>query len=256
MESFVNLIKNNLDLKMAKNPSYSLRSYAKHLGISPATLSGVINGKRKLSPDKIGKIGLSIGLSPEQIWNYQRETLGIKNNSQEDHFNELSQDLFIMVSNWYHLAILEVMKLNDFQANEKWIANRLKIKPSQVKFAIERLQRIGILEITKNNVWIDKMNGFTSHYQKEKTSEARKNYQRELLEKSLMSLNEDDYSVRDHSSTSMAIHTKDIGKAKDLIKNFRQELSKALEKNAKPNEVYQLQISFFPLTKEIKRGSK
>lgn len=255
MERFVNLVKNNLAIKMANNPSFSLRTYAKQLGVSPATLSGVLNGKRRLSADKIGKIGFALGLNPEEIWDFQRESLGTEAVKRKSYFNELSQDIFITVSEWYHLAILEVMKLPDFKPNAKWIAKRLQIKETQAKLAIERLQRVGILKISKAGKWVDNMDGFTTHYQKDKTNDAKKRYQKELLEKSIQSLMHDDYSERDHSSTTMAINIKDIGKAKDMIKHFRKQLSQCLEANKKPNEVYQLQVSFFPITK-INKGDK
>lgn len=241
-------IKASLEQHIAKNPSFSLRAYAKRLGVSAATLSGVLNGQRKLTPKMAGKIGFALGLSPSEVWDQQKKILGYKEDSQHQHFHELSEDVFIVVSEWYHLAILEVMKLRDFEPTVKWVSQRLKVNSHQIKMAMERLQRVGILEIDSLGKWVDKMDGFTTHYQKDKTSEAKRRYQKQLLEKSIESLQMDDFEIRDHSSTTMAIDVKDIPKAKEEIKNFRRRLSGVLENTKKPNEVYQLQISFYPIT--------
>ncbi len=255
-KEFIQRIKENLEEKIRKNPQYSLRSYAKQLGVSPATLSRILNGKRQLSAESLGKMGFAMGFKPEEVWQYQRQALGHKENATQSEFKELSQDMFVIVSEWYHLTLLEVMKLKDFKPDSRWIAQRLHINVYQVKIAIERLQRVGILEIQKDGKWIDKMEGFTTHYQKDKTNDARKRYQRQLLEKSLESLQQDDYSIRDHSSTTMAIDVGDIMKAKEEIHNFHKKLSGLLEKSKKTNEVYQLQVSLFPLTNKLPDDQK
>ena len=42
-------LKMELDSRIKKNPSYSLRSFAKSLNISHAALSQILNGKRNLT---------------------------------------------------------------------------------------------------------------------------------------------------------------------------------------------------------------
>lgn len=249
--AFTQKIKVDLEQRIKNNPHYSLRSYAKKLGVSPATLSGILSGKRKLTAEMMSKIGFALSFSPEEVWEYQRQLLGHTNNLAHDRFKELSQEMFMIVSEWYHLTILELMKLSDFKPDANWVAKRLGVNSNQIKIAIERLQRVGILEI-KGKVWLDKTDGFTTHYNPKQTSDAKKRYQRQLLEKSIDSLERDDYSIRDHSSIAMAIDVKDILKAKKEIQAFRKRLSETLESAKKPDEVYQLQIGFFPLTTKIK----
>lgn len=40
-----------LKRRIEKNPAYSLRAMAKHLGLAPSMLSDVLSGKRNLSLD-------------------------------------------------------------------------------------------------------------------------------------------------------------------------------------------------------------
>lgn len=241
-----------LEERIAKNPHYSLRSYSKLLGISPATVSGVLSGKRKLTVQSIGKIGSKLGMHPEDIWKHQQQILGhMPKDIVNREFLPIPQDVFSIISEWYHLAILELMKLSDFKQQPKWIAKKIGVNENQIKIAIERLINVGIIEVQKDGVWIDRMGGFTTHYQKEQTSEAKRRYQKQLLEKSMFALEHDDYSIRDHSSTTMAIHAKDIMKAKEEIQKFRKKLSALLENTKnKKDDVYQLQVSFFSILKK------
>ena len=197
----------------------------------------------------IEKISLRMGLDQELIWEFQRELLGSKvGTEKQDYFARIGQDEFAVISDWYNLAILEAMKLKDFQPDAAWIAKKFGVNLNQIKSAVERLKRLGILQI-KDGKWIDQTKGYTSHLEKGKTSEARRNYQRQLLEKSLESLACEDHKLRDHTSMAMAIDSGDIPLAKEEIAKFRRRLSRLLEKNGNPNQVYQLQISFFGLTK-------
>lgn len=254
-ELFIQKIRLGLEEKIQKNPSYSLRAFAKQLGVSAATLSGILTGKRKLTAEMMGKIGFALNLAPEEVWGLQRQLLGHQDNTAHAKFTELSQEMFMIVSEWYHLPILELMKLSDFKPDANWISKRLNVNSNQIKIAIDRLQRVGILEI-KGNVWLDKTDGFTTHYNPQQTSEAKKRYQKQLLEKSLESLERDDYSIRDHSSTTMAINTKDILKAKKEIQSFRKKLCELMETSPRPDEVYQLQIGFFPITRNKTKNLK
>lgn len=250
---YINELKNSFESRCKKNHRYSLRTFAKSLNISPATLSGVLNGKRRPSLTMIEKTGIALGWKTEEILRHQKNHLGLELNKISKKYNVISQDIFNVISDWYHLTILEVMKLDDFKPDPKWIATRLNLGINQIKLALERLQRVGILEITKNGKWVDKTSGFTTHYIKDITSESKKHYQMQLLEKSRESLLQDDFSIRDHSSMTMAIDPDDIMFAKQEIINFRKHMSSILEKTKNPKEVYQLQISLYPLTKNRRR---
>lgn len=248
--SFQEQIKLSFEKKCRRNSQFSLRSFARSLGVSPASVSGLLNGKRKPSLKMIEKVGLALGLESQEILKYKRSILGLEKEYSQQKYNALPQDAFFLIADWYHLTILELMKLDDFKPDPKWIARALDVNLNQIKMAIERLQRLGILEIKKDGSWIDKTDGYTTHYQKEKTTEARKQYQLQLLEKSKQSLIQDDYGIRDHSSMTMAIDPKDLILAKEEIANFRKRLSSILENRKKLKEVYQLQIGFFPITKK------
>ena len=247
-QNFLGLVKEEFRERISQNSSYSLRSYAKDLGVSPSTLSGLMNGKRTLTAEMVGKIGDSLRWPKARTWKLQKDLLGYNTSEEFNKFKMLSEDIFEVVSEWYYLAILEVMKLPDFKASSHWIAEKLDLEENCISDAINRLQRVGILEVSLDGTWTDKMSGFTTHYDLTKSSSAKRNYQMQLLDQSMKSLERDDFKKRDHSSITMAINTEDIQLAKKDITSFRKSLSSTLESNKAPNAVYQLQVSFFPIT--------
>ena len=50
------LLKDELQKRKEKNRSYSLRAFARDLGIGATSLSDLFNGKRKLSPKNVTKV--------------------------------------------------------------------------------------------------------------------------------------------------------------------------------------------------------
>ena len=50
-----------------------------------------------------------------------------------------SQDVFSYMSDWYHLAILELTFVKGFKSEAKWMSRRLGISEAEVKPAVDRL---------------------------------------------------------------------------------------------------------------------
>ena len=59
--------------------------------------------------------------------------------------------------------------------------------------------------------------------------------------------------LRDQSSMTFAMNTKQLNEVKKRIKNFRRGLCAFLQKTKDRDAVYQLGISFYPVT-NIKKG--
>jgi uncharacterized protein (TIGR02147 family) len=85
------------------------------------------------------------------------------------------------------------------------------------------------------------------------TTPALKRRQRQILEKTIDSLENDTIDSRSMTGMTMAIDPAKIAEAKKLISEFNQKISRLLE-NGKQTEVYELQIALFPLTKNHRKG--
>jgi uncharacterized protein (TIGR02147 family) len=226
-----------------RNEGYSLRAYAKSLSTPPSTLSEIMNNKRPISKKLAEKFGKALNLSSEQLEAFCKidEREGVE-------YHQLALDSFYCISEWYHYGILQLLKTKIFKNDARWIAKRLGITPSQVKLAIERLIRVGILQVEEDGSLKDATNGQTSHLKNNFTNEQLKNFQIQTLEKAIEALKNIPIEWRDNTSMTMAINKSAIPLAKEEIKKFRRKLTKKLESFGEPDEVYQMAISLTPLT--------
>ncbi|MFL5812300.1 MAG: TIGR02147 family protein [Bdellovibrionia bacterium] len=253
---FRRYLQQELIRRCEKNPGYSLRSFARSLGIHHTTLSRLIAGKRGLNSKSIQRLCGALKLSQAEASLYLDGKATEAPPLDSAHYQNLALDTFISISEWYHDAILELTHIQGFKGDPKWIATKLGIKASQVKTAVERLQRLELLSITPRNQWIDLSRDNTTNVSNDITSAALRKLQKQILELSMEALEEIPRAHRDHSSTTLAIEAADLPEIKERIKKFRFELTSFVQrKSVKANSVYQLAVSFFPLTPiEIPKG--
>lgn len=243
-EDFRLYLQTELIRRCQANPQYSLRSFAKALRVSSSALSAMINGKRTITERTKKEFGLILGLGLDEI------QLFSKRMQKETNYNQLAIDSFALISDWYHYAILELLKVDSFESNPSWIAKRLGITKSEANFAIERLIRMDLIEVDAQNNWIDTSGGSTTNIETGLTSAGSRKLQQQILQKAITALQNVDISKRDNTSMTIAINTKDMLAAKEIIKEFRRNLTDFLERtgNEAPNEVYHLGVAFYPVT--------
>ena len=263
------LIERELVRRCETNSRYSLRAMARALKLPPGALSQVLSGKRIPSFKMAQKFLESIELTPdeqrefiESLAKVQR-TRGLERLHPIFKFKtgdqrpapknpkDLDLELFRVIGDWYHYAILMLTYVKDFDPNPNWIARRLDITPLEAKLAVDRLLALGLLK-QKGDALICWENHFTTA-EKHVTSAALKRHHRQILEKSLFSLENDPIEIRNHSSMTMAIDPTKIGKAKKMIEKFTNELCAFLESGQR-RQVYELNIGLFPLQKHALNG--
>jgi len=243
--SFQVFLKQELSERCRKNPAYSLRSFAKKIGISHSALSQILSGKRTITTKTRVKISEALELSPDQIIQYQ-----IRDISFEEHFDQLNIDHFEIQSDTIHDAILELTHLCCFQPKPTWIAKVLEVNVHQVHAAVDRLVRTKLLKIEKSGKWKDQSHYNTNNHIGDLNSPALRHYQKQVLEKSLKALEEIPRGQRDHTTLMLKYSEENIQEAKALIKDFRTKFSvKAKDKSKSAHDVYVLNISFFPISK-------
>jgi uncharacterized protein (TIGR02147 family) len=162
---------------------------------------------------------------------------------------ELSIDLFRVIADWYHSAILELTFEKNFKADPRWISQELDISITEAKLALERLLKLGLLEEKSGRVSKSQERFTTAD--KHLTNAALKRNQKQILEKAIYSLENDPIEERSHSSMTMAIDPKNLPAAKKLISQFNRSLCDLLE-SGEQQRVYNLGISLYPVQKKNK----
>lgn len=241
---FRNYLNSELEKRQSKNEGYSLRAFARFLDIDPPTLSKIMNGKKLIGNRLIKRLSDRLGADHLNFASTDIEQI-------KENFRLINEDTIQFMSKWYYYGILELLEVEDFKNDSEWIAKRLGITKHQAKTAIERMLRLDMLS-EKDGELIDNTGGKSTFIGKEVSSSARREHQRDILELALDALEDVDPLLRDQSSMTLAFNTEYLPEVKDLIKKFRRDLSKFVDSKEQKNEVYNLGISFYPVTKDIK----
>lgn len=245
-DNFRVFLKNELARRCAKNPAYSLRAFAKLLGISHTSLSQVLSGKRPLTKKSQLQMAEALALSPEQLIGFQIS----KDVSFEEQFKGLDLEQFDIFADPIHDAILELTQLKSFKPQTAWIALVLDVSPHQVSAAVDRLVRAKLLKIERNGKWTDLSHNNTNNHLGDFNHAALRKYQKDLLDQSAKALETLPREERDHTSLMLKFSKKNMKEAKALIKEFRTKFSvEAKGKSKDANEVFALTVSFFPISK-------
>ena len=255
-------LKTELARRCHVNPKYSLRSYAYQLKMSPGQLSRVLQGKKRMSYEKALEVSSILNLkgnkreyfcqlvhfdtaknlvSKEYIENRLKEIRPSKD------FYSLEGDMFKLISDWYHYAILELIEVKGFKPNPRWIAKKLGISQAEVELAIERLQRLKLL-MCDGNQWRKMQSTYVAST--DIPNEAFLKFHKQSLERALKSLDSQSVDERHMSSVTFGIDTSKLKEARELIRKFRGDMEKLLTKSNKM-EVYQLAIQLFRATDKI-----
>lgn len=228
------------------NPVYSLRAFARNLGMSPAHLSLVLNGKKRLTPRLARESAERLSLSPDERSRFLASTVpGLEfEDRKEDSERLLSEDEFKLISDWYHLAILSLAKTKKNIANPRLIGKNLGVDPILIKEALARLIRLGFLEIKNNKLVLTTAPLRTST---DVPSEAIRRYHRQTLNLALTKIDTVPVAKREFSAITMAVDVEKLPKAKLMIESFKRKLCKELETSS-AQDVFTLSIQLFPLT--------
>lgn len=243
-------LRERLDELRERNSSFSLRAFARLLGVSPASLSEFLNGKRVLSAKMIKKLAQRLCLSPVQIEELEeklnRDKKGITHTPITDKkIIQLKNDQYYLVSDWHYYAILCLARTEDFRDDYIWIAKRLKTNVKNVKEAMERLMRLGILVYTREGRLVTQEIFLSTDEDIPNTSLKKRHS--ENLEAARESLFIDDVLTRDFSFVTVATDPKKLPDAKKMIREFRDELIKFLTEGEK-TEVFEISMQMFPRT--------
>lgn len=244
----------------AKNPSFSLRAFARKIGLSHATASRVLAGKRQVSRKVAQQITETLMLDPQE----KSEILSLFPEKRRPHptldkvdplYLQLSADHFKTISEWFHFAILSLMRTKDFKSDPKWIAKRLGLPAVTVEQALERLKRLEIITVDAKGRMKRSATRYRTTDDVANLSLRKAHFHN--LELARGSLESDPVSERDFSSLTLAVRADRIAEAKIEIRRFQDEFDRKFEaEENEPDEVYRLFMGFFPLSRSRSKKEK
>lgn len=238
------LVKDFLNAQ-TRNPNFSMRAYARKIGMPQSALSEIFSGKRPLTKKSAYKILQGLDKDPNEI----AAILNDGTNNKE--YEPIDINTFHVISDWYYYAILSLAETEDFQSSPKWIAKRLGLSEPVAAAALEKLVSLKMLTQDKNTNEVS-VTGAQFEVASEVATIALRKANRQNLELANDALENVPVPERDFTAITLCFDPERIAEARDMIKKFRRNFNRVME-SSKKKEVYKLCVQLFPLSK---RGSK
>jgi len=251
-------MREGLSLKQRINPHYSLRAYARDIGIHPATLSQIINGKRGLPFKDADFVTKKLNLGPKEQALFKESLLQKKSSldtikvSAEDTRVILDDSYYRIIAEWEHYAVLELFNLENFNRTKEEVAAKLDLTNNRTDVVIANLKTAGLIEIDEEGKLIKVHSDVKTT--EDISSQALRDSHKEALQLGLSKIESVAIDLRDFSSSTLAVDLSKIPEAKLIIRDFRRKMATLLSQGEK-TEVYQIAIQFYPLSnvKEYKQ---
>lgn len=247
--NFRTLLQTELARRCSANARYSLRAFAADVGVDHSTLSQLLRDRRPLTERTIRLIGKRLKLSEQVVDAFvSREQLVDEAPSTTTaQLRQLTGDAASIVTDLSHYTILELVRLKEFKQDSRWIARALGLSVDEVNMSLSRLLRLGMLTMNSDGRWVDRSGDASATLDGFAMVAVHQLIQRvDTLRSRAMARVPP--SLRDHSSSTFALDTSKLPTVIEMIRKFRLKLTGFLGNGGSADDVYQLEISFFPVT--------
>lgn len=253
----IQILKATLQARIVKNPSYSMRAFAKSLGLSPSALSMILSNKLELSPRRINKLVSALCLDPVQAQRLLSSSAAARSAKSktadlvQQTGHPMTSELFELLADWKSFAILSLTELPGDVFSPRSVARRLGITLTEATLAIQSLKNANMLTEEKSSDG-SRWRQATAPLRTSPslTHSAGRRAQKQWLERAIDALETLPPEKRDITSMTFAMRKEDFELAQERITEFRRALSQELESQGSPNSVFTLTIQLVPLTKE------
>lgn len=247
-----------------RNPSFSHRTFSRLAGFKSSNyLKLVTDGKRNLSNDAIFKFAKALKLNGNETSFFEKLVLfGQAKNMEEKnhHFEKLTQfrhysdvrQLEIRqhayFSNWYYVALRELVSHTDFTEEASYINCKLdlKLKPASIHRAIQMLIDLGLLIRDDQGRLRQTTEKIVTSY--EIADLTIINFQKEMIQKATDALEKTPAPWRDISSLTLNLTQGQYDRIKERINQFRREIHSIGGETLGTKAVYQINFQLFNLT--------
>ncbi len=232
--------------RKARNPRYSIRAFARLLGVSKTSLAAVLAGKRHLSERAALRVAEKLGFSKKRVDEMVSRIRGDGPERFDSQFLPVEDDVFRLIADWHHYAILSLAETAEASSEPAWVAARLGLRVPVARAALKRLYRMNLLDPACGTRLIRSTRGLSTSI--DVPSAALRRHHAQNLSRAKKSLLEDPVTARDVGSITMAIDPAKLPEAKRRLREVRRELAAFLETGVR-SEVYTLAVQLFPNTR-------
>jgi transcriptional regulator with XRE-family HTH domain len=239
-----------------RRSGYSMRSLARDLGVSPTFVSNLFRSKKKVPIALVPKLARLLDIDSETVTEIRRLLLpqeilqgGVFKNPQATmDFMVSDRQSVSAIKQWFYIPIMELSCCIDYDGSPAYLARRLELSLPTVEVALRELCRAGLMQENEGKFFktTNRLRMASAHSR----SEIR-NFHRQMLKKAGDELNNTDAAAFERrliTGITTTANAESIAIAKKMLSDAIHEIATFLS-SADGDEVYQIAVQLFPLTK-------
>lgn len=259
VNTFNDFLSESFEQRRAKNARYSLRSFARDLGLSPSRLSEILRGE-SISVSSAESICERLSLKATQktfLLDLIRSQSGRSERTRDEaakrlatvrerrDFHQVSGE--IALSKWYFLHLIEYLTATNL--TEPQIADVFEIGLDELRESISTLSQHGFIDWDEaSSTWI-KPDQFLK-FESTSPSKLIRDYHRHLLQKAHTAIESQPINRRKFLSFAVSIDDQRIQEARQELEAFCAAFSKKYSDiETEAVSVYTLAMQFYDLKK-------
>lgn len=256
------------------DPLFSFRNFSKQAGFgSPNYLKLVMDGKRNLSADAIGKFakGLRLDSHETEFFRYMVECNQCESEAKKKVYEAklmylrelfkvktLIPELYDYYHEWYHSAIRETVKKGKVKNDPAAIAKSLvpNIAEEDAKKSIELLMALNFIQINGEG-WLEAMESGGA-VDAETAALSQKIHYEQMAELAAQSLYTQGPETQDFESVTVSLPIEKVAELKTKIQALIQAVAQE-HSNDPGHAVFQLNVQLFAITQPmvgVKKGDE
>jgi uncharacterized protein (TIGR02147 family) len=263
--------------KSQENPKFSLRAFARKLGLSPGSLHSLLTKKKRLSVERSHEIAEKLQLTEKErdYFTLLVQKDSTKNPKLKASLIEkanllnpvlktgqrelLEADHYSVLENWYGFAILECLaRVKPRGGSSHWkrhtLARALQLTTAEVNSSIDRFTRLG---------WVEELDSGSLHYKKtgilaksEKAENAFHPFYLSSIQKMIGTIDSQSPVEKYIGAETIGFDPTQLPAVKKLADEFLDNVLKISRESKVNSELYQCFFSFHRLSVPISTTQK
>lgn len=230
--------------------------------MSPAALSLLLHQKKGISEARAESLCRILDLSRQErslfvrsvvahhSRNPKRRTEAQEKIQIEHGRHTIGNQVLSEIRSWYSLALLELMELDECSHTVEWFSMKLKVNPSLVELALERLMECGMVKYRGGRYLATSVETTTDF---DVPSNAIKKFHTQILKRAEEALYAQVPKQREFISMTLAFPQDELDDAKEMIRRFQENFADRFynKTKKKKNSVCQLNVQLYRVDAEI-----
>lgn len=264
--TYQHFLRRELQLRKRRNASYTMKAFARDLGLQDSKLSEILSGKKGLSVDRARRVAGALRLNARDADLFV--TLVRAQHSRSVAERECAKQVlqkkealkgavieaerFRTIADWEHFAILEILSMQG-GSEAQALSARLGLDMARIKNALKRLKTVGLVNVDGTR-WKTRESALETS--DDVPSTAIREHHHQMLMKAQAAL---DLPVewREFQTVMMSFKPEEINEAKQFLRDALGAFTERFGAGEAGQKLYAVGLQFFPLDKQAaNKGQK